>query len=82
MAPQLIPAEKKGNLIKPLQTLPSGGNIYILWISAKDFFEKPRHASSAKEIRKDFEKTGKYNKAFLNSLERGLKKSSLFKKTA
>lgn len=80
MSPQVIPAEKKGQLVKPLQTLPPGGSLFILWFNPKEFFEMPQKGRSAKEIRRDFEKTGKYSKAFLKSFEEGLKKSSLFKK--
>ena len=30
------------------------------------------------EVKKEFEKTGKYNKKFINSLVRGLKESSIY----
>lgn len=80
MSPQVIPAEKKGQLVKPLRNLPPGGSLFILWFNPKEFFAIPPKARSAKEIRHDFEKTGKYNKAFLKSFEKGLQKSSLFKK--
>jgi hypothetical protein len=80
MSPQIIPAKKIGNTIRPMHPIPAGGSIFILWVGQNDFFQEPPKSSSAKEIRKDFEKTGKYSAAFLNSLEKGLSKSSLFKK--
>lgn len=42
-----------------------------------DFFDEPA-TKQAKTIIKEMEKTGKYNKQFLNSLEVGLQESSYF----
>lgn len=38
----------------------------------------PHRKTSPKQIRESFEKTGLYSKKFLNDLEEGLKKSSLY----
>lgn len=46
--------------------------------SFEDFSFIPHQKSSPKQLRQSFEKTGRYSKAFLDDLEDGLKKSSLY----
>ena len=51
---------------------------YIRQLLEKDFFSPPPTRNS-KTIIKEFRGTKKYNKKFLESLEKGLKRSSYFK---
>ena len=52
---------------------------YLKQVLEGDIFSPPP-TRDAKKIAREFAKSGKYNKNFLQSLEKGLKRSSYFRK--
>lgn len=50
---------------------------YLRHLFEEDFMSPPS-TKSIKDIIKAFKQTGKYNKEFINSIEKGLKRSTYF----